>query len=105
MVNVAKRRQESLLDLAQHWLFVYWVIIQVVSWWVPNAQLSFVQSQRCYYRFANSMVYYGLTMAAGNLYPDNLYASVMFSGLAEIPAYGLLLCLQVRLLLRFCILH
>ncbi len=50
------------------------------------------------------MVYYGLTMAAGNLYPDNLYASVMFSGLAEIPAYGLLLCLQVRLLLGLCIL-
>lgn len=44
------------------------------------------------------MTYYGLTMAAGNLYP-NLYASVIFSGMAELPAYGILLWVQVSKLL------
>lgn len=42
--------------------------------------------------FANSIVYYGLSLNTGNLH-GNPYLLLFFSGLAEIPGYILVVCI------------
>jgi len=68
----------TLLGMLRNRTACAWFLVQLWSW--------------C----ACSMLYYGLTMAAGDITPDRAF-NVAVSGLVELPAYVLTYAVQARL--------
>lgn len=60
----------------------------------PNIRIKTINACLCW--FANSLVYYGLSLSAGKLY-GNPFLILFFMGLIEIPSYGTIMILLDKL--------